>query len=57
MIIDHIGNSEIAQIVGDFIRCKNIVEEDISADAPNKSAAHVDFTIILGKDFDGRYVR
>ncbi|MBQ9495068.1 MAG: LCP family protein [Treponema sp.] len=57
VIIDHIGNSEIAQIVGDFIRCKNIVEEDISADAPNESAAHVDFTIILGKDFDGRYVR
>ncbi|MBP3710209.1 MAG: LCP family protein [Treponema sp.] len=57
VIIDHIGDSKIAQIVGDFIRCKNIVEEEISADAPNESAANVDFTIILGKDFDGRYVR
>lgn len=60
MIIDHIGNPEIASMVGNFIRCTNIVEEkiDISEQAlENDSGADVDFTIILGKDFDGRYVR
>lgn len=56
-IIDHIGNSEIAKIVGDFIHCTNIHEEYVSdADLP-ENAGRVDFTIVLGKDFDGRYVR
>ena len=50
VIIDHIGNSESAKLLGDFIKCENIREE---LDA-NTSA---DFTIILGNDFDGRYVR
>lgn len=60
VIIDHIGNEEIARLVGEFIRCDNIkraenkvVEEDFTSD----SDATVDFTVILGRDFDGRYVR
>ena len=57
VIINHIGNAEIAKSLGDFIRCKNIVEESVSADADSTSASNVDFTIILGKDFDGRYVK
>ncbi len=58
VIINHIGNSEIAKSLGDFIHCTNIVEETVSADADNATAAsNVDFTIILGKDFDGRYVK
>ena len=58
VIIDHIGNREIAKMVGDFIHCTNIQEEEVKADAEgSQSAADVDFTIILGKDFDGRYVR
>ena len=57
VIIDHIGNREIASMVGDFIRCTNIQEEEVSSDTANESVASVDFTIILGKDFDGRYVR
>ena len=56
-IINHIGNAEIAKILGDFIRCKNIIEESVSQDADNMNASNVDFTIILGKDFDGRYVK
>lgn len=58
VIIDHIGNMEIAKMVGDFIHCTNIQEEEVKSEAAgNDSAADVDFTIILGKDFNGRYVR
>lgn len=58
VIIDHIGNKEIASMVGDFIHCKNIQEEEVDLSKPESdTAADVDFTIILGKDFDGRYVR
>lgn len=53
-IIDHIGNPEVAKSIGDFINCTNIVEEQIRSD--QESASNVDFTIILAKDFDGRYV-
>lgn len=56
-IIDHIGNKEMAAMVGDFIHCKNIIEEEIDYNAIDNTAGDVDFTIILGKDFDGRYVR
>ncbi|MFA6856228.1 MAG: LCP family protein [Treponema sp.] len=58
VIIDHIGNKEIARMVGDFIHCTNIQEEEVKPDdAGTDTAANVDFTVILGKDFDGRYVR
>ena len=58
VIIDHIGNKEVADVVGEFIHCTNIVEEEVVSESEdNNSAADVDFTIILGKDFDGRYVR
>ena len=58
VIINHIGNAEIAKSLGDFIHCSNIVEETVSLEADSATAAsNVDFTIILGKDFDGRYVK
>ena len=58
VIIDHIGNKEIAAMVGDFIHCKNIVEEEVDlSNTERETSADVDFTIILGRDFDGRYVR
>ncbi|MBQ5472251.1 MAG: LCP family protein [Treponema sp.] len=60
VIIDHIGNKEIANIVGEFIHCTNIVEEEVNLSQnqmESDNTADVDFTIILGKDFDGRYVR
>ncbi len=53
VIINHIGNEEVAKNLGDFIRCTNIVDEEVNPD----SDANVDFTLILGKDFDGRYVK
>ncbi|MBQ8014137.1 MAG: LCP family protein [Treponema sp.] len=57
VIINHIGNDEIAKSLGDFIRCTNIIDESVAPDADSTSVSNVDFTIILGKDFDGRYVK
>ncbi len=57
VIIDHIGNSEIAKMVGDFIHCTNIQEEEINTEEEVENrAANVDFTVVLGRDFNGRYV-
>lgn len=57
IIIDHIGNEEVAKMVGEFIHCTNIVQEDSDMEVEGISGeANVDFTIILGKDFNGRYV-
>lgn len=56
VIINHIGNVEAAKALGNFIRCINIVNEEVSAD-DSKNSAQVDFTLVLGKDFDGRIVR
>lgn len=58
IIINHIGNDDVAKALGDFIHCTNIETEEIKPEeAGLDSAADVDFTIILGEDFDGRYVR
>jgi anionic cell wall polymer biosynthesis LytR-Cps2A-Psr (LCP) family protein len=57
VIINHIGNDEVAKSLGDFIRCENIVTEVIDETADITAESPVDFTIILGRDFDGRYVR
>lgn len=58
VIIDHISNPEIASSLGEFIMCDNIVTEEVKEESEGLEAdSLVDFTIILGKDFDGRYVR
>ena len=57
VIINHIGNEEACKALADFITCKNIVDEEVKANADDNSVATADFTIILGRDFDGRYVR
>ena len=58
VIINHIGNAEVAKSLGDFIRCKNIIEDEAAEGLDYTEASlEVDFTIILGKDFDGRYVK
>lgn len=57
VIIDHIGNKEMAEMVGKYIHCSNIIEETVDlSESDENSTSDVDFTIILGKDFDGRYV-
>lgn len=56
-IIDHIGNPEAVKSLGNFIRCTNITEEEIDLNVEYvDSSQNVDFTLILGSDFDGRYV-
>lgn len=55
MIIDHIGNSAVAQALGKIINCDEIQVDDIQSSSETKSYL-VDFVIILGKDFDGRRV-
>lgn len=58
VIIDHIGNEVVAQALADIIRCKNIETAEVAAEGDfGEGDSLVDFTIILGKDFDGRYVR
>ena len=58
VIIDHLGNSEVAKMVGEFIHCDNIktASEMINPEETFNSEANVDFTVILGSDFNGRYV-
>ena len=58
LIIDHIGNAEAAKSLADFILCKNVQVESVRPleDGLN-NVSNVDFTIILGRDFDGRYVK
>ena len=57
VVIDHLGNKEVAKIVGEFIHCTNIRDATPEEEAESSGLdTGVDFTIILGKDFDGRYV-
>lgn len=57
VIIDHLGNDAAAKMVGDLIKCTNIITEDSEEDGSDSSAKSMaDFTIILGSDFNGQYV-
>lgn len=57
VVIDHIGNEAAAKNIGKLIKCTNIktLTEEEEAEF-NTSAASVDFTIVLGKDFNGEVV-
>jgi len=59
VIIDRIGNRAVASIIAKVIQCENIQTASIdpTGSADNGTEATVDFTIVIGKDFDGRYVR
>lgn len=56
VLIDRIGNPSVAQIVAQVIRCKNIQTTQLPTDAEYGSETNVDFTLILGSDFNGYYV-
>lgn len=57
-IINHIGDETAGKSLGDFLHCTQIIMEEVAGDDAGLDAnANVDFTIVLGKDFDGRYVR
>ncbi|MBO4638441.1 MAG: LCP family protein [Treponema sp.] len=55
VIVDHIGNEAIARQVGELIRCTNIIQADEMEDGSSGDSM-VDFTVILGRDFNGAYV-
>lgn len=59
VIIDRIGNPKVAATIAQVIQCSNIQATSVESGGPDDygTEAVVDFTIILGKDFDGRYVR
>jgi anionic cell wall polymer biosynthesis LytR-Cps2A-Psr (LCP) family protein len=58
LIIDHSKYPEVAQALADVIKCKNITTSK-NVDTPEQSQDlnySADFTLIIGKDFNGRYV-
>lgn len=56
VVIDRIGNANVAHIIADIISCKNIISPNRSKPDLNGTETAVDFTIILGSDFNGQYV-
>lgn len=59
LVIDRIGNETVASTIAQVIQCTNIQKTSIeNFDIGDYGTeATVDYTIILGKDFNGRYVR
>ncbi|MDR2471300.1 MAG: LCP family protein [Treponema sp.] len=58
-IVDRTGQEDLAAGFAAVIRCKNIrFESRIPADIPGQNTEYrADFTLIIGRDFDGRVVR
>lgn len=62
VIIDRIGNLTAARKVANIIQCDNVISRpqqatEEPAEAPAATRERIDVTIILGKDFDGRYCK
>jgi len=59
VIIDHSGDLIQAQRVASVIRCSGVESEPVSSAASQSggSGLNYDVTIVLGKDFDGRYCK
>lgn len=55
IVIDRIGNPAVAKVVADVINCENILSTTNSEEFAGTESA-VDFTIILGYDFNGTKV-
>ncbi len=55
-ILDRSGDAEAAQVFAAVIRCESIRSEERVAAEGLSLEGGADFTIIVGKDFDGRYV-
>ncbi|MCH5282806.1 MAG: LCP family protein [Treponema sp.] len=55
-ILDLVGNPDAAKAIGDFIRCTKITEIAVSQDDDEVDIPNYDFILILGRDFDGRWV-
>jgi polyisoprenyl-teichoic acid--peptidoglycan teichoic acid transferase len=50
-VIDHFSNLDAAKGIADVIRCKSTDRKP----AASQDAVAADFTVVLGKDFNGRY--
>ncbi len=60
LVIDWTGDISAAQQVANVIQCKNVesrTSEAVEAPANAPGVDVIDVTIILGKDFDGRYCK
>jgi len=58
LLIDRIGNPSIAKIVAKVIQCSNIQTAEIQKENEYYGTeTGVDFTLILGSDFNGYFVR
>jgi anionic cell wall polymer biosynthesis LytR-Cps2A-Psr (LCP) family protein len=61
-IIDRSGYADVVKTFGDIIRCENILSEAPLIDnleielSPQNFEYRSDFTLIIGRDFNGRYV-
>jgi hypothetical protein len=63
-IIDRSGSAEVARIFAEIIRCTNIRSEAVEPEELNielnmglqRLDYRSDFTLIIGRDFNGRYV-
>lgn len=56
LLIDRIGNPAAAKIVGQVIHCENIKPVEDIKGSHGELESGVDFTLILGADFNGYYV-
>ena len=50
VIYDRYSNGEAARTIGNVIRCKNVIPGD-----GGRPESFADFTIVLGRDFNGRF--
>lgn len=59
VIIHHSGDEKLIKAFADIIRCSNIQQEFIFDDAAEDDRSHeyrADITLLIGMNFDGRYV-
>lgn len=55
IVIDRIGNPAVAKVIADVIACENILSPEKTEEFTGTESA-VDFTVILGADFNGTRV-
>jgi hypothetical protein len=58
IIINRTGSEEMVQSFGEVIRCDNFQEESHEASGEDEQNLNyqADFILIIGRDFNGRYV-
>jgi anionic cell wall polymer biosynthesis LytR-Cps2A-Psr (LCP) family protein len=56
VVIDRSGVDGAAETFAAIFRCKNIIKENSGRENPENIEYRADFTLIIGRDFNGRYV-